>query len=95
MDSNVRRPEGWTSADAAGLATLPGLVRYDEVFSGQPINHAFRVTVRDSTGYAFPGSHVAGSNTSALRSGPPKVRSSVWMISLEPFATHTPSSPHP
>ena len=37
--------EGWTSADAAGLAILPGLVRYDEAVRG-PIRHAFRVTVR-------------------------------------------------
>ena len=40
-----RRPEGWTSADAAGLAILPGLVRYDEAARG-PIRHALRVTVR-------------------------------------------------
>ena len=32
MNTNGRRPDGWTSADAAGLAILPGLVRYDEVF---------------------------------------------------------------
>ena len=31
-NANGRRPDGWTSADAAGLAILPGLVRYDEVF---------------------------------------------------------------
>ena len=31
MNTNGRRPDGWTSADAAGLAILPGLVRYDEV----------------------------------------------------------------
>ena len=30
LSTNARRPEGWTSADAAGLAILPGLVRYDE-----------------------------------------------------------------
>src|SRR5205085_1284581 len=46
LDSNTRRPDGWTSADAAGLAILPGLVRYDEVFGSDPIRHAFRVTVR-------------------------------------------------
>ncbi len=34
LASNARRPEGWTSADAAGLAILPGLVRYDEAFGG-------------------------------------------------------------
>jgi hypothetical protein len=35
LASNARRPEGWTSADAAGLAILPGLVRYDEVLVGR------------------------------------------------------------
>ena len=45
LDGNGRRPEGWTSADAAGLAILPGLVRYDEAFGPDPIRHAFRVTV--------------------------------------------------
>jgi len=69
LDSNARRPEGWTSADAAGLAILPGLVRYDEVFGNAPIRHAFRVTVRASNGYVFPGSHRAGSNPSALPMG--------------------------
>jgi hypothetical protein len=65
LDSDARRPEGWTSADAAGLAILPGLVRYDEAFGTLPIKHAFRFTTRDSDGYAYPGSHVAGSNPSA------------------------------
>jgi hypothetical protein len=65
LDSNARRPDGWTSADAAGLAILPGLVRYDEVASSSPIQHAFRFTLRDSNGYVFPASHVAGSNPNA------------------------------
>ena len=39
LSSDARRPEGWTSADAAGLAILPGLVRYDEAIRG-PIGHA-------------------------------------------------------
>jgi hypothetical protein len=65
LDSNARRPEGWTSADAAGLAILPGLVRYDEAYGTAPIRHAFRVTVRDTNGYVYPASHVAGSNPSA------------------------------
>ena len=69
LDSNTRRPDGWTSADAAGLAILPGLVRYDEVAGPDPIRHAFRVTVRASNGYVFPGSHKAGSNSSALPMG--------------------------
>ncbi len=65
LDSNARRPQGWTSADAAGLAILPGLVRYDDVAATGPIGHAFRVTLRDSNGYVYPASHVAGSNASA------------------------------
>ncbi|HYM60219.1 MAG TPA: hypothetical protein VEZ11_04935 [Thermoanaerobaculia bacterium] len=69
LDSNARRPEGWTSADAAGLAILPGLVRYDEVYGTAPIGHAFRVTVRATNGYVFPASHVAGSASSALPMG--------------------------
>jgi hypothetical protein len=69
LDSNLRRPETWTSADAAGLAILPGLVRYDEMVSTQPIRHAFRVTVRATNGYVYPASHRAGSNPSALPMG--------------------------
>jgi hypothetical protein len=69
LDSNTRRPEGWTSADAAGLAILPGLIRYDEVNGNDPIRHAFRVTVRASNGYVFPGSHRAGSRAGALPMG--------------------------
>jgi len=60
LKTNDRRPEGWTSADAAGLAILPGLVRYDEVFGPDEIRHAFRFTVRHTHGYVYPGSHLAG-----------------------------------
>jgi hypothetical protein len=60
-----RRPEGWTSADGAGLAILPGLVRYDEAEGGDEIHHAFRVTVRTTNGYVWPASHRAGSNPQA------------------------------
>ncbi|HEU4889466.1 MAG TPA: hypothetical protein VFV49_16395 [Thermoanaerobaculia bacterium] len=69
MDTNNRRPEGWTSADAAGLAILPGLVRYDEVFGPDEIRHAFRVTVQATNGYVWPASHVAGSTSGALPMG--------------------------
>lgn len=66
LDSNHRRPEGWTSADAAGLAILPGLVRYDEVFGTDPIRHAFRVTVQPSADYyVYPASHEAGETAGA------------------------------
>lgn len=69
LDSNGRRPDGWTSADAAGLAILPGLIRYDEVSGPDPIRHAFRFTVRSTNGYVFPASHKAGSTTGALPMG--------------------------
>jgi hypothetical protein len=69
MNINGRRPQGWTSADAAGLAILPGLVRYDEVFGSSEIEHAFRVTVRATNGYVYPASHRAGSTTGALPMG--------------------------
>ena len=72
--TNDRRPETWTSADAAGLAILPGLVRYDEVFYTDPsgtyeIPHAFRVTVRRTNGHVYPASHTAGNTAGALPMG--------------------------
>jgi hypothetical protein len=69
LSSNARRPEGWTSADAAGLAILPGLARYDEAASGREIRHAFRVTVRSTNGFVWPASHRAGSTSGALPMG--------------------------
>ena len=69
MNANGRRTEGWTSADAAGLAILPGLVRYEEAFGSAEIGHAFRVTVRATNGYVYPASHAAGSNPAALPMG--------------------------
>jgi hypothetical protein len=69
LKTNNRRPETWTSADAAGLAILPGLVRYDEAYGTADITHAFRVTVRDTNGYVWPASHRAGSATGALPMG--------------------------
>ncbi len=65
LATNKRRPEGWTSTDAAGLAVFPGLVRYDEVFGSGPIKHAFRVAVRRSNGYVWPASHKAGDTEGA------------------------------
>ena len=67
--SDARRPEGWTSADAAGLAIFPGLVRYDEALGTADIRHAFRVTVRATNGYVWPASHAAGRTTGALPMG--------------------------
>jgi hypothetical protein len=69
LTKNGRRPDTWTSGDAAGLAILPGLVRYDEVYGPGEIEHAFRVTLRDSNGYVYPASHDAGSQAGALPMG--------------------------
>jgi hypothetical protein len=69
LDSNARRPDTWTSADAAGLAILPGLVRYDEAFGTAPIRHAFRFTVDQTNGYVYPASHDAGDALGALPMG--------------------------
>lgn len=64
LTRNDLRTEGYTSADAAGLAILPGLVRYDEVQRGF-IDHAIRLTVRTSRrSYLYPATHQAGSTTS-------------------------------
>ncbi len=63
LNSNTLRPDGWTSADAAGLPILPGLVRYDEVAEGA-INHAIRLTVPQTRrAYIWPARHYASSLT--------------------------------
>ena len=59
LNSNALRPDGWTSADAAGFAILPGLVRYEEVESGE-IAHALRFTAPDiRDAYVWPARHRA------------------------------------
>jgi len=63
LNSNALRPAGWTSADAAGLPILPGLVRYDEVASGR-ILHAIRFTAPQTRrAYVWPARHFASSLT--------------------------------
>jgi hypothetical protein len=63
LGSNALRPLGWTSADAAGLPILPGLVRYEEVAAGE-IRHAIRVTFsRTQRGYILPATHFASNRT--------------------------------
>jgi hypothetical protein len=64
LASNDLRHAGWTSADAAGLPILPGLIRYDEVFGSDPgIEHALRFTVSCTTDrYLWPARHEAGVN---------------------------------
>lgn len=64
LGSNALRQAGWTSADAAGLPILPGLVRYDEV-AGGAIRHALRFTTnRTRRAYIYPARHYASSSTS-------------------------------
>jgi hypothetical protein len=66
LNSNALRPDGWTSADAAGLPILPGLALYDEVTSGV-INHALRFTVADTqNGFIHPATHQAGVGNPSL-----------------------------
>lgn len=63
LKSNDLRPEGWTSADAAGLPILPGLVRWEEVSSGA-ISHALRFTVPQTRNeYVWPARHFASSSS--------------------------------
>lgn len=63
LNSNVLRPEHWTSTDAAGLPVFAGLVKYDEVASGS-VNHAIRFTTRRTQrAYIHPATHYASSST--------------------------------
>jgi len=64
LKTNALRPEGWTSADAAGLPIFPGLVRYDEVVEQGEIRHALRFTVeRTRRAYVSPARHLASDET--------------------------------
>jgi hypothetical protein len=66
LRSNHLRPNGWTSADAAGLPILPGLVRYDEVAAGA-IRHALRFTAsRTASRHIWPARHDAGDDDATL-----------------------------
>ena len=65
LRSNALRPAGYTSADAAGLPILPGLVNYNEVASGA-MDHAIRVTAQcTQTTYLWPARHEAGQDNSS------------------------------
>ena len=62
-----QRPEGWTSADAAGLPIFPGLVRYEEAEAGA-IEHAIRITFdQTQAGYMHPATHRASDSTNCDR----------------------------
>lgn len=61
---NDTHPLTWTSADAAGLPILPGLVRYEEVVEEGVLAHAVRFTVSQSqAGFIAPATHYASSDT--------------------------------
>jgi hypothetical protein len=63
LSSNAMRPAGHTSADAAGLPMLPGLVRFEEVHAGH-IDHAIRISAnRTQNSYIWPARHQAGSTS--------------------------------
>ena len=65
LKSDALRPDGWTSADAAGLPIFPGLVRYEEVLKGT-IDHAIRFTLQSANvkpnSYILPARHGVGSS---------------------------------
>ncbi len=62
LSSNRLRPDGWTSADAAGLPIFPAVVRYDECARGR-IDHALRFTVRKTRkAYVYPATHHASTS---------------------------------
>ena len=83
------RPAGWTSADAAGLPIIAGLVRYSEVANGR-IDHAIRMTVpRTDLAYLWPARHYAAYGHNAAL--PPmglrlRLKSSVSLAGLPPQA---------
>jgi hypothetical protein len=64
LTGNALRPDGWTSADAAGLPILPGLARYDEIVGEGVLDHALRFTVAHTQrAYVYPATHYASSST--------------------------------
>jgi hypothetical protein len=70
LNSNALRPAGWTSADAAGLALLPGLVRYDEILAGH-IDHAIRFTASSTNSYIWPARHLTSGSPGVVTNTPP------------------------
>jgi hypothetical protein len=63
MKSNKLRPDGWTSADAAGLPIFPATVRYDEIKRGM-VEHAMRMGVgKTRRAYVYPATHYASKHT--------------------------------
>lgn len=65
LKTNARRPEGWSSTSAGGMAVLAGLVRPDEFFGNQPIMHAFRFSIKRLNKYVWPASHTGSTDAGA------------------------------
>jgi hypothetical protein len=70
LNSNDLRAAGDTSADAAGLPILPGLVRYEEILAGE-INHALRFTANSTNSYIWPARHLTSGTPGVLTNTPP------------------------
>ena len=91
LNSHALRPDTWTSADAAGLPILPGLLRYDEVNSGE-IAHALRFTAPQTRNtYVWPARHQASALTDAIY--PPmgqrfRLRANYPETKTPPFSPH-------
>ena len=89
LGSNKLRPNGWTSADAAGLPILPGLLRWNEVKAGR-VDHAIRFTTdRTARAHLWPARHDAGSG--GIASYPPmgarfRLKASWSAAGLGPYA---------
>jgi hypothetical protein len=92
LNSHALRPETWTSADAAGLPILPGLLRYDEVNSGE-ITHAVRFTaVQTRNTFVWPARHKASTLTGPQY--PPmgtrfRLRADYPEVKSPPFSAHS------
>jgi len=97
-----QRPRGWTSADAAGLAITPGLVRFDEVAAGE-VRHAIRFTMHCiQDGWVYPASHQAvsrgpnncpvGLDLQTLRAEYPPMGTRVRLKSTYPTASLPPQA---
>jgi len=70
LNSDALRPADCTSADAAGLPMVPGLVRYDEVAAGH-INHALRFTANSTNSYIWPARHLTSGTPGVVTNTPP------------------------
>lgn len=91
LKKNKLRPDGWTSADAAGLPILPGLLRWNEVKKDR-IDHAIRFTTDEtSAAHLWPARHDASDNSSL--DYPPmgarfRLSASYDASGLSPYAQH-------